>query len=57
MGLAVISLAFLVLLVNIMAYLAKSFGPTGTAIGLVAVCLVVLGINVAFNLDVFRARH
>ncbi len=57
MGLAVISLAFLVFMINIMASLSSSFGPIGSAIGLAAVCLTVLGINIAFNMDVFRSRQ
>lgn len=57
MGLVIISLAFLVFLVNIMASLSSAFGPVGSAIGLAAVCLTVLGLNIAFNLDVFRSRQ
>lgn len=57
LGLAVISLVFLVFLVNIMAALSSSFGPTGSTIGFAAGCLTVLGINVAFNLDVLGRRQ
>lgn len=57
MGLAVLSLFFLVFLVNIMAALAPAFGPIGSAIGLAAICLVILGINVVFNLDLMRPHR
>jgi hypothetical protein len=57
LALAFVSLAFLVFLVNIMGYLSSSFGQVGSTIGLVTICLTVLGINVAFNLDVFRSSH
>jgi hypothetical protein len=57
LGLAIISLVFLVFMANIMATLSSSFGATGSAIGLAAVCLTVLGINIVFNLDALRARH
>jgi hypothetical protein len=57
LGLAFVSLAFLVFLVNIIGYLSSSFGQVGSTIGLVVLCLTVLGINVAFNLDAFRWRH
>lgn len=57
LGLAVISFVFLVFLVNIMAALSPSFGPTGSTIGFVAGCLTVLGINVVFNLEVLGRRH
>ena len=56
MGLAVISMAFLIFLVNIIAYLSASFGQVGSAIVIAAVCLTILGINVAFNLDLLRPR-
>ena len=57
LGLAVISLVFLVFLGNIMAAFSSSFGPIGSTIGFVAGCLTVLGINVVFNLDVFGHRR
>lgn len=57
LGLAVISLVFLVFLANIMAALSSSFGPTGSKIGFAAGCLAVLGINVVFNLDAVRPRR
>jgi hypothetical protein len=56
MGLAVISLAFLIFLINIVAYLSATFGQIGSAIVVAAVCLTVLGVNVAFNLDLLRSR-
>lgn len=56
MGLAVISMAFLIVLVNIVAYLSAAFGQVGSAIVIAAVCLTILGVNVAFNLDLFRSR-
>lgn len=57
MGIAALSLFFLVFLVNIMAALAPSFGELGSAIGFAAICLVILGINIAFNLDLLRSRR
>jgi hypothetical protein len=57
MGFGVISLVFIVVAANIMAYLSPSFGPTGSAIGLAAICAAVLGLNIAFNLDMFRPRR
>ena len=57
MGLAVLSLMALVFLVNIMSALASAFGPTGSAIGLAAICLVIVGINFAFNLDLLAPRE
>ncbi len=56
MGLAVISIAFLIVLVNIVANLSAAFGQTGSAIVIAAVCLTILGVNVAFNLDLLRSR-
>lgn len=56
MGLAVISMAFLIFLINIVAYLSAAFGQVGSAIVIAAVCLTILGINVAFNLDLLRSR-
>ncbi len=56
MGLAVFSLICLVFLLNIVAALAHDFGSAGTAAALAAVCLIVLGVNVAFNFDLLR-RH
>lgn len=57
MGVVALSLFFLIFLVNIMAALAPTFGALGSAIGLAAVCLLILGINVAFNLDLLRSRR
>jgi hypothetical protein len=57
LGLAVISLVFLVFLANIMAALSSSFGSTGSTIGFAAGCLAVLGINVVFNLEAVRSRQ
>lgn len=56
MGLAVISMVFLIFLVNIVAYLSASFGQVGGAIVIAAVSLTILGVNVAFNLDLLRPR-
>lgn len=56
MGLAMISLAFMVALVNIVAYLSASFGQMGSAIVFAAVCLTIIGVNVAFNFDLLRRR-
>jgi hypothetical protein len=56
MGLAVISIAFLIFLVNIVANLSDAFGEIGSAIVVVAVCLTILGVNFAFNLDLRRSR-
>lgn len=56
MGLAVISMAFLIVLVNIVAYLNDAFGQIGSAIVIAAMCLTILGVNVAFNLDLLRHR-
>ncbi len=55
-GMAVLSLISLVFLLNIVAALTHDLGPAATAVGLAAVCLVVLGVNVAFNFDLLR-RH
>lgn len=57
MGFGVISLVFIVMAANIMAYLSPSFGPIGSGIGLAAICAAVLGLNIAFNLDMFRPRR
>lgn len=51
-----ISLAFMVALVNIVAYLSASFGQMGSAIVFAAVCLTIIGVNVAFNFDLLRRR-
>lgn len=56
MGLAVLSLVALVFLANIMAALASSFGPIGSAIGFAAICLVLVGVNVAFNFDLLTRQ-
>ncbi len=56
MGLAVISIAFLIFLINIVANLSAAFGQIGSAIVIAAVCLTILGVNVAFNLDLLRSR-
>ncbi len=56
LGLAIISIAFLIFLVNIVAYLSASFGQVGSAIVIAAVCLTILGVNVAFNLYLLRSR-
>lgn len=53
-GLAVLSLMGLVFLLNIVAALARDLGPAATTAGIVAVCLVVLGMNIAFNFDLLR---
>lgn len=57
MGLAVLSLMALVFLVNIMSALASAFGAIGSAIGLAGICLVIVGINVAFNFDLLLPRE
>lgn len=57
MGLAVISIAFLIFLINIVANLSGAFGQIGSAIVIAAVCLTILGVNVAFNLDLLRPRQ
>ncbi len=56
MGLAIISMAFIFFLVNIVAYLSDAFGQIGAAIVVAAVCLTILGVNVAFNFDPLRPR-
>ncbi|HEU0025953.1 MAG TPA: hypothetical protein VFQ25_02460 [Ktedonobacterales bacterium] len=56
MGLAVISIVFLIVLINIVAYLSDAFGQIGSAIVVAAVCLTILGVNVAFNLDLLRSH-
>lgn len=55
-GLAVISMAFLIFLINIVAYLSDAFGQIGSAMVITAVCLTILGVNVAFNLDLLRSH-
>ncbi|HEX8733492.1 MAG TPA: hypothetical protein VF725_15690 [Ktedonobacterales bacterium] len=57
MGVIALSLFFLIFLVNIMAALAPTFGALGSAIGLAAVCALILGINIAFNFDLLRSRR
>ncbi|HEX8728266.1 MAG TPA: hypothetical protein VF739_06575 [Ktedonobacterales bacterium] len=47
----------LVFLVNIMSALASAFGAIGSAIGLAGICLVIVGINVAFNFDLLLPRE
>ena len=56
MGLAVVSMVFLIFLINIVANLSAAFGQIGGAIVVAAVCLAILGVNVAFNLDLLRSR-
>jgi hypothetical protein len=56
MGLAVLSMVFLIFLINIVAYLSAAFGQIGGAIVIAAVCLTIVGVNVAFNLDLLRSR-
>ncbi len=57
MGVVVLSLFFLIFLVNIMAALAPSFGALGSAIVIAAICVLILGLNVAFNFDLLRSRR
>ncbi len=57
MGVIVLSLFFLIFLVNIMSALAPSFGALGSAIVIAAICVLILGVNVAFNLDLLRSRR
>jgi hypothetical protein len=57
MGLAVLSLMALAFLVNVMSALASAFGAIGSVIELAAICLVIVGINVAFNLDLLVPRE
>lgn len=56
-GLAVLSFLFLVFAANIMAALAPAFSPIGAAIAFSALCLVVLGVNVVYNLEALRDRQ
>ncbi|HEX8982045.1 MAG TPA: hypothetical protein VF792_04700 [Ktedonobacterales bacterium] len=57
MGVVALSLFFLIFLVNIMSALAPAFGALGSAIVIAAICLLILGVNVAFNLDLLRSRR